>query len=232
MKPIFQYVCFISLIIVPTSLCRNIFSHYHASPTGGHMGEYKTLFHLCLRFFFTGLRKDVKEWVKVFAHWVAHNVWLSQKIELYFSCPVTMPFYIMHVNIWSPGHLLDTNKDTIQLMKSMCDLTQFVISSVVQNINAEIIAKTFMEEVDLSFGMKAVIVVDADSKFRSVFEDMCKSLKIHLWPLARGNHKLISVEKSHQFINNNKKQSWVIIEELIYLSLKMPKLPNIIGIPY
>ena len=91
-----------------------------------------------------------------------------------------MPFYIMHVNIWSPGHLLDTNKDTIQLMKSMCDLTQFVISSVVQNINAEIIAKTFMEEVDLSFGMKAVIVVDADSKFRSVFEDMCKSLKIHL----------------------------------------------------
>ena len=76
-----------------------------------------------------------------------------------------MPFYIMHVNIWSPGHLVDTNKDTIQLMNSMCDLTRFVVLSVVQNINAEILAKTFMEKVALLFGMTAAIVVDTDRKF-------------------------------------------------------------------
>ena len=46
-----------------------------------------------------------------------------------------------------------------------------------------------MEEVTLSFVMTAVIVVDADIKFQSIFEDMCKSLKIHLWPLTQGNHK-------------------------------------------
>ena len=51
----------------------------------------------------------------------------------------------------------------------MCDLTQFVISSVVWNINAEVIATTYMEDVALSFGMIAV-VVDADSKFKSIFE--------------------------------------------------------------
>ena len=49
------------------------------------------------------------------------------------------------------------------------NLTQFVISSVVQDINAEILAKTFMEEVALSFGMAEVIVVDADRIFRSFF---------------------------------------------------------------
>ena len=76
-----------------------------------------------------------------------------------------MPYYIMHVDIWSPVHLVDTNKDTSQLMKLMCDLNIFFISSVVWNINAEVIAKTFMEEVALSFGMTSVIVVDTDRKF-------------------------------------------------------------------
>ena len=88
-----------------------------------------------------------------------------------------MPFYIMHVNIWSPVHLVDTRKDTIQLMNLMCDLTQLDISSVVWNMYAKILAKTFMEEVALSFIITAVIVVDSDRKFGSVFEDMCKALK-------------------------------------------------------
>ena len=161
------------------------------------MGEYKTLFRLRLRFFWPGLRKYVKERVKGCVHCVAHNVWRSRKSKLYFSWPVTLPFYTMHVDIWSPRHLIDTNTDTIQLMNLMCDLTQFVISSIVHNINAEIFAKTFMEDISLSFGMTELIVLDADIKFRSIFEDMCKAFKIYLCPLARGNHKGISVDKYH-----------------------------------
>ena len=138
----------ISLIIVTTSLHRNIFSHYHAGPTGSHMGEYKTLFHLRSRFFLLGLKKDVNKWAKWCAHCVANIVWWFRKSKLYFSWSVTMPFYIMHIYIWSPGQLVNTKTDTFQLMNSMCDLTQFVISSVVWNINAEILAKTFMGEVD------------------------------------------------------------------------------------
>ena len=38
LKPIFQNVRFVSIIIVLTTLCRNIFSHPHAVTTGGHMG--------------------------------------------------------------------------------------------------------------------------------------------------------------------------------------------------
>ena len=79
--------------------------------------------------------------------------------------------------------------------------------------------------------MTAVIVVDAESKFISVFEDMCTALKMHLWPLAQGNQKLPSVDKCHKFINN-KKLSYVKIEEGIYLSYKMPKIPNVLGIAH
>ena len=136
-------------------------------------------------------------------HCNSYNIWKTRKSELYFLWPVTSPFYIMHVDIWSPGHRVDetSEQNVIQLMNSMCDLTQFVISSIVKNINAEILSKTFMEEVALSFGMKAVIVVDADSKFRGIFEETCTALKIHLWPLARGNHKGLTVERYHGFLN-------------------------------
>ena len=111
-----------------------------------------------------------------------------------------MPFYILHVDILSPGKLVDTNKDTIQMVKLMCDLTQFVISSFIWNINVEILEKIFMEEVALLFGMTSVIVVDVDRKFRSVFDNMCKALKVHFFPLSRGNHKGLSVDKYHQFL--------------------------------
>ena len=50
--------------------------------------------------------------------------------------------------------------------------------------------------------MEAVVVLDSDSRFRGVFEEMCKCLQITLWNLARGNHKENSVEKYHRFLNN------------------------------
>ena len=50
LKPIFQNLRFIGIIIVPNPLRSKIFIHYHAGPTGGHMGEYKTLFRIRLRF--------------------------------------------------------------------------------------------------------------------------------------------------------------------------------------
>ena len=83
----------------------------------------------------------------------------------------------------------------------MCDLTQFVISILVKDARAESLAKLFMELVVLSFGMVAVIVVDADSKFLHLFKEMCLLLGFIFWPLARGNHKGSSVEKNHRFIN-------------------------------
>ena len=57
--------------------------------------------------------------------------------------------------------------------------SSLVYKMTVQNINAEILAKTFMEGVALSFVMIEVIFLGADRKFSSVLEEMCTELKIH-----------------------------------------------------
>jgi len=49
--------------------------------------------------------------------------------------------------------------------------------------------------------MVAVIIVDVDSKFHSTFSTMRDLLNITLWSLARHNHKALSVERHHRFLN-------------------------------
>jgi len=84
-------------------------------------------------------------------------------------------------------------------MNALCDLTQFVISNIVEDPCATKLAKLFMEHVVLTFGICAIVVVDADSKFKVLFADMCSALRITFWPLARGNHKSLGIERYHRF---------------------------------
>ena len=83
----------------------------------------------------------------------------------------------------------------------MCDLTQFVVSTITTETHAEYFAKLFMENVVLLFGMVLILVVDDNSRFKIVFKYMCASLVIIYWPLVRRNHKGMRVEKYHRFLN-------------------------------
>ena len=52
-----------------------------------------------------------------------------------------------------------------------------------------------------SFGLVAVVVLDADSRFRGAFEAMCKFLKITFWHILSGNHEVDSFKKYHRFLD-------------------------------
>ena len=65
----------------------------------------------------------------------------------------------------------------------------------------EPLGELFMEQVVFSFGMVTVAIVGADSKFLSLFEEMFNALGLEVWALSRGNHKGLSVERYHRFLN-------------------------------
>ena len=201
-KPILMNERFVTLLLVPESLRRTLFDHYHSGPSGGHMGEYKTLYRMRMRFFWPGLRTDIKSWVKFCAHCVAYNCWRSRASETNFSWPVTVPFWIMHVDLWSPGGVVTDDKGNKgYLLNAMCDITQFAITMPTYQINAATMATLFMENVVLTFGMCAVVVIDDGSPFKGVFKEFCDILGMKYWCLARGNHKGLSVERLHRFLN-------------------------------
>ena len=80
-----------------------LFDHYHGGPCGGHMGEYKTLYRLRLRFFWSGMRELIRDWVAACAHCLIYNAWCTCSSELRFSWPVIIILWIMYIDLWSPG---------------------------------------------------------------------------------------------------------------------------------
>jgi hypothetical protein len=191
----------LTLTIVPTALRRDIFSAYHASPTAGHMGVYKTLHRLRLRFFWPKMRLDIKTWVEQCAHCIASNSTIRKNSELLFSWPVSCPFYILHLDLWQPGATTNEQSNSSYIFAGMCDLTGFVILTDTCDITALSLSLLFMKHFLLKVGLCGLVVVDAASSFRSVFEDMCKILGITFHQAARGNHKAVTVERFFRFLN-------------------------------
>ena len=107
----------------------------------------------------------------------------------------------MHVDLWAPGTSISKNSIGRHQLKNMCDLTQFFGSNITTDTHMEHLAKLFMENGVLLFSVFAIIVVDVNSQFNSTLNDMCASLGIIYWPLAHGNHKVISFGNYHLFLN-------------------------------
>ena len=116
------------------------------------------------------------------------------------SWPLSTPFSVVSVDIWSPGRA-ETALGFKHLLNAMCDMCQFVISIPIKNMSASYLARLFMEQVLLKFGICAVVVIDDGSTFRGLFEEMCSLLKIRFHAAAKRNHKSIGVEKFHAFLN-------------------------------
>ena len=86
----------------------------------------------------------------------------------------------------------------------MCDLTQFVISSVAVRISAPTVVELSTVDIVLTFGTCPVFVVDNSISFKGAFIDICKVFKIHYWCLSRVNHKGNSMERYIRFLNKTK----------------------------
>jgi hypothetical protein len=115
------------LIVVPKSLRRDIFAAYHAAPTAGHMGPYKTLHQIRLRFFWPKVCTDVFNWCQQCAHCIATSTSIRRHSELMFSWPVSTPFFNLHLDLWQPGKTEETFSGSTHLLAAMCDLTGFVV---------------------------------------------------------------------------------------------------------
>ena len=195
---------YLSLIIVPIKLRRIVFAAYHASGVGAHMGKFKTLLAIRMRFFWPVMRKDIISWVNGCPECIQSKSKKRESTGLVHSWPITTPFAILSVDIWKPGTVTNF-RGYNGLLNAMCDMTQFVVSVPIERTDSSYIARMFMECVLLKFGICAMVVVDEGSEYRRTFEQMCKALVIRFHPVAKRNHKAVGVERYHRFLNHSQK---------------------------
>ena len=187
-------------IVVPLSLRRLIFDVMHSSPAAGHIGEYKTLYRIKLRFIWHRMRKYIKVWVKQCIYCMLTYVWRRRGQEVMFSWPVSSLFTITHAGLWMPGHFKDRNGN-VALMNVICDMTKFVIVVPVSDEVASTLAEHFMYHVLIKFGICHLVILDDGSPFKGVFSTMCKALRINYDILDKRTHKGLLVKNFHRFLN-------------------------------
>ena len=108
-------------IIVPTSLRHTTFNLMHSTPVAGHMGEYKILCRIRLRFVLASITFSCFWMNQQVYPLYDHVSFTSKGQELMFSWPVSSPFAIPHVDLWMPGHYTDINS-YIACMNVMCGM--------------------------------------------------------------------------------------------------------------
>ena len=185
---------------MPPSLRRDMFSVFYPSPTTGYIGEYKTLYRLKGRFFWPHMRNDIKAWSKACSYCNHTNRWRRRGSELLSSWPVSSPFAILHADLWCPGDYTDYT-GSHYLLNVICDLTQFVVVVPVTGSTSALMAKYFMQDVLLKFGLCLLVVIDDGTPFKSAFTAACIVLKIPFEYVAKRNHKSLLIEKMHRFLN-------------------------------
>lgn len=138
--------------------------------------------------------------VKACGHCIAATPNSRTNSELQFSWPLDAPFAIVHVDLWQPGNTKSRSGHRY-LLTCMCDMTQFVVTCPVKTTHAHELARVFMQDVLLRLGFCGMVVVDDGNTFKGTFADMCTKLNIQFHSLSKGNHKALSVERFHRYLN-------------------------------
>ena len=101
-----------------------------------------------------------------------------------------------------PGHHKNPNGNTA-LMNAICDTSQFVVVVLVRDETSTTLADNSMQQVLMKFGLCHLVVLDDGSPSKGSFIAMCKSLRLNYDVLAKRNHKSLTVEHFHRFLNKS-----------------------------
>jgi hypothetical protein len=138
------------------------------------------------------MRTFVEDLVDAFPHCALANSRKRNKSEIMFGWPLDSPFFTLHIDLFSMGEV-EGNGVQEHVMNTMFDMTQFVIRTTVPDTAAHVLAPIFMQEVLLMVGFCVMVVVDDGSRFKGLFVEMCKILKLRCHVVARNNHQALCV---------------------------------------
>jgi hypothetical protein len=142
----------------------------------------------------------VEEMVAACPHCALANSRKQAKSEFMFGWNLDSPFCNVHVDVWSACDVAGDGNKKYQL-KSMCDMTQFVISTPAIGITAHELSTVFMQEVLVKVGFCIMVVVYDGNNFKGLFKEMCDIIKLRLHVIAKGNHQALCVDPFHAFLN-------------------------------
>lgn len=151
-----------------------IIQEYHATPTAGHLGVFKTHRRVCLRYYWPGMFKDIQTHIKscdtcsAYKHSTKATLGLMGKPKV-----CSRPFQVVSVDLVGP--LPRSTSGYTFLLVVTCCFSKFTLLFPLRRATSANVAKNFENHVILAHGVPETVIVDngtqfTGSEFRTLLE--------------------------------------------------------------
>jgi hypothetical protein len=155
-----------------------ILEEFHQLPRGGHLGMNRTFERIKLFTSWPGMKQEIENYVK-HCETCQKNKITQRKTKLQLQITDTPEVVWQKCSLDIIGPLTQTSENNKYLLTFQDDLSKYTIAAPIQQQDAMTVARVFVKEIVLKFGIPQVILTDQGSNFLSeLFTNVCKLLRI------------------------------------------------------
>lgn len=179
-----------------------IMNDFHMLPTAGHAGIKRTLKTIRQRYFWKNIQSDVEKFIKSCKLCQQNKNIKQPKIPIIVTSTATFAFEKIYMDLVGP--IIPDEHGNQYILTTQCELTKFITATPIKDKSTETVAKAFVENVILLFGVPKEIASDRGTEFMSkLFTDICKLLHINKINSVAYHHQSIgALENSHKVLGN------------------------------
>ncbi|GFW78468.1 hypothetical protein TNCV_1380141 [Trichonephila clavipes] len=164
-------------LVIPTAERELIMERHHNDPMAGHYGEEGTFQKITRRYYWTGMRKYISDYIKKCPECARFKA-TNQKPAGLLRTPVySQRFEVIAIDLFGPLPQTDTGKQWIFIVENCA--TKWVELFALSQASARQCATTLIEEVFMRHGIPRRIISDNGTQFVSaVLQQICFNLNI------------------------------------------------------
>lgn len=194
-----------------------IMNDYHILPTSGHAGIRRMINNIKRSYFWPGLEHDVTNFVRKCKKCQMQKHSRQVKEPMVITSTAMSSFDKIFLDIVGP-----LDKDyygKVYILTIQCELTKFVEAYALERKDALSVAKSFVENFILRYGVPRAIGSDKGSEFiATTMKEVCKLLQIQqLYSTSYHHESIGALENTHRNLNsylriqtNNNAREWSI----------------------
>lgn len=192
-----------------------ILNDFHILPSSGHAGIRRMTNNIKRHYYWTNMDNDIVKFVKRCEKCQIQKYHKSIKQPMCITSTAFTAFEKVYLDIVGP-----LNRDAngyVYILTLQCELTKYVEAYPIPNKEAETVARAFVDNFILRYGIPCEIATDRGTEFISaIMKDVCKLLNVNQIQATAYHHESIgSLENSHKSLGaflriqtDNQSQMW------------------------
>jgi transposase InsO family protein len=180
-----------------------ILKECHDEPTAGHMGYLKTLRRVQERYYWPGITKDVKEYVKACTICKKHKTSnLGRRALMGQQKPATRPWQIVSIDF--VGSFPRSKNGNTMLVVATDIFSKFVVAKAIRDANTKKLVEFVENDIFLQWDVSEIILSDNGPQFISKeFSSLLDRYKTKHWTNAVYHPQNNPTERVNQVIENS-----------------------------